>query len=210
MTASIDHLVYACQHLGTEVDRIAALTGVRPAYGGQHPGLGTHNAVLSLGSRSYLEIIAPDPHQRRPDQPRPFGLDHMSASGLRAWAAAPDDFDAALQASLGGGFCYGPVVAGQRRSADGREITWRMTASSHGEANGAVPFLIDWTDSPHPAQTAPGGVALAEFRLASPDSGRLAARLLVLGLDLPVDAAPQSGLRAVLVGPGGQRVVLGS
>jgi hypothetical protein len=209
MTASIDHLVYACRDLGTEVDRIAALTGVRPAYGGQHPGLGTHNALLSLGSRSYLEIIAPDPQQVR-DQPRSFGLDDIPASGLRAWAVAPDDFDAAVRAWFASGFGNGEVVAGRRRTAEGREITWRMTASTHGEADRAVPFLIDWADSPHPAQTAPGGVTLAGFRLASPDSHRLAARLLVLGLNLPVDAAPQSGLRAVLVGRRGERVVLSS
>lgn len=211
MTATIDHLVYRCQDLAVEVERIAGLTGVRPAYGGQHPGLGTHNALLSLAPRSYLEIIAPDPAQPRPDEARPFGLDDMPAARLRAWAAAPDDLDAALRASVASGFSYGPVVAGHRRTAAGREITWRMTASTRGEDdNLAVPFLIDWAGSPHPAQSAPGGVTLVEFRLAAPDPHRLTARLRVLGLDLPVDAAPQAGLRAVLAGQRGDRVVLTS
>ena len=60
---------------------IETLTGVRPSYGGAHPGLGTHNALLSLGHHSYLEIIAPDPNQPTPPRPRPFGLDELEADG---------------------------------------------------------------------------------------------------------------------------------
>jgi hypothetical protein len=208
MTARVDHLVYAGPDLDTAIDELAALTGVRAAYGGQHPGLGTHNALLSLGGRTYLEIIAPDPSQH-PQRPRPFGLDGMTAPGLRGWAAAPDDLDAVVQASLAGGFGYGHVVAGQRDTAQGRPLTWRMTESPDGAADGVVPFLIDWADSPHPAQAAPAGVTLTEFRLAVPDPERLAARLRMLGLDLAVDAADQPRLRAVLTGAHGETVLLG-
>jgi len=208
MTA-VDHLVYACPELGPAIERIAALTGVRAAYGGQHPGLGTHNALLSLGPRTYLEIIAPDPSQPRPAGPRPFGLDDLSAGALRAWAAAPDDLDVTLQRSRAAGFGYGPVVARRRRTAEGHDLAWRMTESSSLADDGVVPFLIDWADSPHPAESAPGGVTLAEFRLSSSDPGRLSARLRILGLDLRVEAADRPALRAVLTGPGGERLALG-
>ncbi len=210
MTSTIDHLVYASPDLDAAVDRITALTGVRAAYGGRHPGHGTHNALLSLGGRTYLEIIAPDPAQPRPGGPRPFGLDDMPGSGLRAWAAAPDNLDAVVRASLAIGFGYGPIIDGQRHTSDGHELSWRMTASPHGEDDGVVPFLIDWADSPHPAQGAPDGVTLTELRLATPDPQRLTARLHVLGLDLPVDAAPRPALHAVLAGPHGEQIVIGS
>jgi Glyoxalase-like domain len=208
MTAAIDHLVYSVPDLHAAIDEIAALTGVRAEYGGRHPGLGTHNALLSLGHRTYLEIIAPDPSQH-PGQPRPFGIDDGPAAGLRGWAAAPDDLDTAVQASLASGFDYGQVVGGQRDTADGQRLTWRMTTAPAGEQEGVVPFLIDWTDSPHPAQAAPSGVTLTEFRLAAPDPERLAARLRVLGLDLRIDMADQPRLHAVLTTPRGQKVLSG-
>lgn len=41
----IDHLVMIFTRLEDGMDAIERLTGVRPAYGGHHPGLGTHNVM---------------------------------------------------------------------------------------------------------------------------------------------------------------------
>jgi len=209
MTATIDHLVYACTDLGPAVQRIAALTGVQPAYGGQHPGLGTHNALLSLGPRTYLEIIAPDPSQPRSASPPPFGLSGLTEPALVAWAAAPDDLEGVVQRSRSAGFDYGQVVERRRRTAEGSDLAWRMTEAPDAADDGVVPFLIHWGDSPHPAAGAPAGLTLAEFRLSSPEPERLTARLRLLGLDLAVERADRSALHAVLVSPGGEVVTLG-
>ncbi len=208
MTGTVDHLVYACEELGPAIEHIAALTGVRAVYGGQHPGLGTHNALLSLGPRTYLEIIARDPSQPRPAGPRPFGLDDLPGAGLRSWAAAPGDLDAAVERSRAAGFDYGQVIAGERRTAEGHDLAWRMTDAPTLPAQVVVPFLIDWADSPHPAASAPAGVTLAGFWLAAPDPRQLSARLHLLGLDLPVEAAARPALRVTLSRPDGQEVVL--
>ena len=208
MSAIIDHLVYACPELGPAVAHITALTGVQAAAGGQHLGLGTHNALLSLGERTYLEIIAPDPSQPTPTGPLSFGLAELSAPTLRGWAVAPADLDAAVQASQAAGFDYGPIVAGRRRTADGHELTWRMTTHLRSAAVAVEPFLIDWADTPHPAGAAPGGLTLEELGLSSPGPRRLRERLRVLGLDLPVEDADRPGLCAVLSGPQGGRITL--
>jgi hypothetical protein len=209
MTTTIDHLVYGCPELAPAVDEIAELLGVRPAYGGQHLGLGTRNALLSLGPRTYLEIIAPDPGQPHPAERLPFGLDELAVPALRGWAAAPEDLDAALRRSQAAGHDYGQVIAGQRRTADGRKLSWRMTTSPHtGVA--VIPFLIDWAGGAHPADSSPVGVTLTEFRLLSPRPKQVASQLDTLGLDADVDEADQPGLLAVLTGPGNTRLVLGS
>jgi hypothetical protein len=209
MTATIDHLVYVCPDLEPAVAGIAAQTGVRPAFGGQHPGLGTHNALLSLASRTYLEIIAPDPAQPRPAEPLPFGLDTVTRPGLRAWAVAPDDLDAAVRRAASAGFGYAAIVNRRRRTADGRELTWRMTICPQPPGVAVTPFLIDWGGGEHPAGAAPAGLGLHQFLVRSREPDRLSALLSVLGLDLDVESASRPALSAALRGPQGQRLVLG-
>jgi Glyoxalase-like domain len=207
MTATIDHLVYACPDLDSAVAEITGLTGVRPQQGGQHPGLGTHNALLSLGDRTYLEIIAPDPAQPGTGQ-QPFGLDHLTAPALRAWAAAPPDLDAAVRRARAEGFDYGDVVTRHRRTPGNGDLSWRMTTYPHDGAVEVVPFLIDWGTQRHPAQTAPPGLRLAELRIMAPDPQQVIRQLRAASIDLPVDHADMPALRAVLAGPQGTRVVL--
>jgi Glyoxalase-like domain len=210
VTTTVDHLLYASPDLDQAIEHVAALLGVRAAYGGQHPGQGTHNALLSLGPRTYLEIIAPDPAQPHAARPLPFGLTDLPGPALRGWAAAPDDLDTAVERSLALGFGYGPVVPGQRRTADGRDLRWRMTAGAQHEGLAVTPFLIDWSDGAHPADSAPAGAVLTEFGLSSTDPDSLAAQLAALGLAVRVEPAARPELRAVLSGPGGQRLVLTS
>ena len=111
--SELDHLVVASADLDQGVDWIERQLGVRPQPGGQHVAMGTHNALLKLGPRAYLEVIAIDPDGAPPARPRWFALDEPAMQiASRGWTVAGH---------------LGPAlrVAGQRLCA--RAGPWRDT-----------------------------------------------------------------------------------
>ncbi|WP_112264327.1 VOC family protein [Lentzea terrae] len=194
----IDHLVYAAPELDAAVDAVAERFGVRASGGGQHVGLGTHNRLLALGPRTYLEIIAPDPRQPEPELPRPFGVDGVTEPGLVGWAVSCDDIDQAREVAAARGFDPGEVIEGRRRTAGGDVLRWRLT--SNALVGGVVPFLISWGDTPSPALSAPAGLVLESLHVEHPDPTLITARLRALGADVGVRQAAKPALVAQING----------
>ena len=201
----IDHLIYAVPSLPAAMADVAERFGVRAQAGGRHLGLGTHNALLALGPRTYLEIIAPDPEQPEPSMPRPFGVDGVTGGGLAGWALGCDDIDAAVAAARRHGYDPGEVIDGRRVGPTGTALRWRMTSSQ--TAGGLVPFLISWGDTEHPAASAPRGLTLEAFAIEHPDPGSLAPLLTALGADVEIKPAGTAALVARLSGPNGHALM---
>src|SRR5215212_4539834 len=61
LLAGIDHILLGVPDLQSGTKAFERATGVKPVYGGKHPGRGTENALVSLGDGVYLELIAPQP-----------------------------------------------------------------------------------------------------------------------------------------------------
>lgn len=164
--AVIDHLVLAVPDLDVAIDDFEREHGVRPATGGHHEGLGTHNALVSFGA-SYLELIAPDPSQPDPDGDRPFGVDAVDEPTVVTFAVRPDvasreTIESLVSSCRTVGHDPGTIVAMSRRTPNGELLDWRLTVPTMTH-DGLVPFLIDWGDTVNPAASAPGGLSLASL-----------------------------------------------
>jgi hypothetical protein len=204
LLATVDHLVYATPELQVGIQRIESMVGLRATPGGQHPGRGTRNALLSLGPGVYLEIIGPDPEQPTPAQPRPFGIDDLKEPRLVTWAAKANQLEQLASEAGRGGIKLGEVISGTRQRADGVVLSWRYTDPRTVVAGGVVPFFIDWGKTPHPATTATQGASLIGLRAEHPDAQQVQKALDRLGLDLRVQQGPRPALVATVSGPRGR------
>lgn len=204
LLARLDHLVYATPDLGVGIAAIEKLLGVRATPGGQHPGLGTRNALVALGPSSYLEIIGPDPEQPKPAGPLRFGIDDLKAPRIVTWVAKGTDLERVAQTAAERGVRLGPVIPGSRRRPDGVVLAWRYTDPNTVVADRLVPFLIDWGTSPHPSASAARGATLLDVRAEHPDAERVQKMLDALALPLRVQKGAAPAIIATIDSPRGR------
>jgi hypothetical protein len=205
----IDHLVLAVPSLDVGCRAVEAMTGVAPMFGGVHPGAGTHNALLSLGPPTYLEVIALDPAQTdvatSPLVPDGLG----DESRLVAFAVGCDDIDAALAALRAAGAPgVGDPYGMSRQRPDGSVLSWRVAFVVGGRVGGATPFLISWDSGGSPAYDAPVGGRLVTLRAGDPNPAPSRLALEVLGVDVAVESSPTARLEATITTPTGEEITL--
>ncbi|WP_166970174.1 VOC family protein [Brevibacterium atlanticum] len=215
LAADFDHLVVAVPNLADSVEQCHNVLGVRPIPGGAHPGLGTANALLGLevaalgpGARTYLEILGPDPDQD--PALAAARLSGITAPTVQRWAIRPRDFDGLVTqaARTLGSECGTRVDLGEvhdmtRRTPDGGLLEWRLTRRTPLALGGIQPFLIDWKDSPHPAEQDMPSVELERLWAETPEVDRTRSVLRFLDATLEVEAGDTESLHATLKGPGG-------
>ncbi len=208
MDLNVDHLVYAVPDLDEGRNEIEELLGVRPAIGGRHPHLGSHNALLSLGPDVYLEVVAPDPELPRPPRGVVFNMDGITRASLSTWAVRCEAIDDVAAKARSRGFEVGSLLDGSRERPDGSMLRWRLSDPYLMAFGGIVPFLIGWGDSAHPARSAPAAGKLLTLEARHPDADGAAAALAALGVDLPVRTGPASRLSARIQRVDGSTVML--
>ena len=181
--AELDHLVYAATTLAQGIDYFAELTGIVARPGGKHVGMGTHNALVNLGGRRYLEIIAIDPDAPAPSHKRWFDLDDgdlradiLGRPKLVHWVARTRDLSRAIAVAQ---YDAGPPMPFARG-----DYRWRITVpdDGHRPARGVLPTLIQW-ESAHPADALPdAGATLAQLAATHPEPAPIRRSLERLGL----------------------------
>jgi hypothetical protein len=200
---NLDHILLGSADLQAGIDFVEKRTGVRATFGGVHPGRGTQNALLSLGERRYLEIIAPDPAQPGVKNPIASNLHSLTEPRLIGWAAHPGSVAVFAGKLRAAGIKSDGPIPGSRKRPDGQLLKWQIVSLAD-TASGLLPFFIEWDrDSIHPSVDAPKGCSLLSFAAETPDPEKLAETLRTLNLDLPVSKSENSRLHAIISGPKG-------
>jgi len=198
----IDHVIVGTNDLEAGIAEIERLTGVRPVVGGEHPGRGTRNALISLGAGTYLELLAPNPKEdvASSDVAELRALKRLKPLG---WAAGTDD-PAAVRSALGSkDFDLSPQESGSRRRPDGSVIEWETFSYEEFE-HPFAPFFIHWKRPDlHPSKTSPTGCRLTAMRFFDPRPETLAAALLPLKMSASVEKADQREMELELACPKG-------
>jgi hypothetical protein len=205
MSGSIDHLAVAATSIeGRQLDEVL---GVDLSPGGKHARMGTHNRLLRLGPRSYLELIAIDPAGTAPAHRRWFELDEPAMQARLAegphlvhWVARVESTATPVL----------PIDVGPWESFQRGDLSWQLTVRPDGilPAGGVAPSLICWSGSAHPAARLPEvGVTLEALELEHPRSAEIQRQLDLLGLDVRCTASTRPRLVAHLRTPAGARTL---
>ena len=221
VSADLDHILLGANDLDHGIDWMQERSGVRAIFGGVHPGRGTRNALLSLGPRRYLEIIAPDPQQasassgndmvnrlraiQEPGSPTRAGFARggVEEPRLIGWAAHTNDLASLMQKAAAAGIAIENLRDGSRVRPDGKTLQWKSFALKK-DFDGLLPFFIEWNRSSiHPSEDAPSGCTLQHFFIESPavEDVRLVAGKL--GLEVDLKPAKTPALRARIIGKRG-------
>lgn len=148
LSSAIDHLVVTAPTLASGIQYVERTLGCKMQPGGQHPRMGTHNALLKIGVDCYLEVISIDPHAVVPRRKRWFELDALlpeTRPRLATWVMRTNDIDRVTNSTdhaLG-------VVEEMSRGT----LEWQITIPPDGRLpfHGIAPAVIQWKDDVHPA-----------------------------------------------------------
>ena len=198
--AAFDHLLLGASDLDAGIRWVEERTGARATFGGVHPGAGTRNALLSLGARHYLEIIAPDPAQ--PNAPDDRGLRKLASPRIIQWAASTGDIAAVHASTQSAGIkTFGPQP-GSRQRPDGKLLRWQVLGIE--QTTPLVPFFIQWEPgSIHPSTDAPKLGAVRGLRFETPQPDELRRILHAVGIEADIRHADTSRIVLTVATPKG-------
>ncbi len=189
MKSDFDHFLWGVPDLDKGIALFTERTGVQPAIGGRHPGIGTRNALASLGPGIYFEIIAPDPAQPLAETlggdiavlPHPTLMTMaLRAPDLSTVAAIYDAHNIPVDQSDEG-----------RETPEGKMLSWSLCEPQHQirPMDPRWPFYIDWKNTPHPSGTTPSGCTFTSVAFGGPNAAATQKLWQDLGISVPFEEA---------------------
>ncbi len=183
ISSVIDHLVVTAPTLASGIQYVEQSLGCKMQAGGQHPRMGTHNALLKIGTFSYLEVISIDPDAVTPRRKRWFELDTLlpaTRPRLATWVIRTNDIDKVTNTTdleLG-------VVEEMSRGT----LEWQITIPPDGllPSHGIAPAVIQWKGELHPAsKLAESSVSLLQLIGHHPGARNITALLNAASFEGP-------------------------
>ena len=198
----IDHLVWAAADLDAGIAAIEGLLRARPERGGVHPGGGTRNALLSLGPRCYLEIIAPDPAQDVRGTPVEW-MRKLARPGLVTWAVGVRNLESLLPKAQQLDMETSGIFAMSRKTVVGEILQWKLLRLRRHGLGPVIPFFIDWLESPHPCEGLAAACTLEALTITHPEADLIGRWFDALEIDCPVSRAASISISARVRCPNG-------
>jgi hypothetical protein len=217
--SELDHIVIGCAALDDGIRWVEEQLGACPTPGGQHVAMGTHNALLKLGPRAYLEVIAIDPDAPQPARPRWFALDEPEMQALLA--ARPRLITWAVRSESLANACARVPDLGEIVSMSRGDFHWKIAVPETGSLpwGGILPTAIQWIPSdegavPHPCDVLEeSGCELVRLQLSHPAAVLGTSGIMGMFRELkimgPVDLAPGPKVLAATISTPAGEVVLG-
>ena len=182
--AEFDHLVVAASSLEIGSEYVSDLLGADLVAGGRHREEGTHNRLLRLGDKMYLEVISIDPEANSPSSRRWFSLDTLNTKArlherpaLIAWVARTDSIANLITVSP---YENCKVI---QRERDGLRWQFSCTPSGMLLGDGLLPLMIQWDGVAHPTDFLPDvGCRLHTLKGISKDPEQIRSTLSILCL----------------------------
>jgi hypothetical protein len=136
---SFDHVIYGTSDLDLAAASWRERYGLDSYVGGRHPGQGTANRIVPLGT-SYVELMGiVDPAEAAAsDYGGWLGPTIADGDRLFGWCLRTDDIGA-IAVRLGS-----TPIEGARERPDGISIRWRLAGLERSREDPSLPFFIQW------------------------------------------------------------------
>jgi Glyoxalase-like domain len=205
----LDHVVLVCGDLERGAAVLAARLGVKPVYGGVHATGLTHNALVGLDGRRYLELLAPTgaPSGSEDEWIR-RARSATEPTVLTYCVRSPRPLSELAAQGRADGWTQTDVTSNGRRTPEGVRLRWRVLTPHVDGFGFSFPFFIDWLDSVHPSDALRSSgrdcpLRLVEFAVGHPAAEQLAASLRVAGVEMATFRADGATFRVSVHGPNG-------
>jgi len=204
MTKKIDHLVYCVQNLEDAISDLEKKLGVTAIIGGRHTTQGTKNALINLGDKCYLEILAIDHENQTVKTDRWMGIDLLQESKITRWAIKSNKIIADAKYLEQYNKLMGHVTKGSRKMTNGKTLIWQIAMPLSAPEIDIAPFITDWSDSDaHPTDSLDHKCKLLELRLSHPNPKDLENLFYKLDIGVSITKSENISIKAIIQCPKG-------